>query len=510
MTSGLRELAGDRLRSTLITFTRSPLSGAFTGAATTAILQSSSATTITAVGFVSAGLMTFPMALGIIFGANAGTTITGWIVTLLGFKLQLGTIALPLVLAGAILKLFAGTRLATAGLTLAGFSLIFIGISLLQSGMSGLPNLISPENLPALTPFGMLQLVAIGILVTIITQSSSAGVATTLAALFAGAINLEQAICFVIGMDVGTTFTAAVATIGGSTEARRTGFSHVIYNLFTGIFALLLVTPYVYALNKYAPEFLADNPGVALVAFHTGFNVLGVMLVLPFASQFARLIIHLFPERKSRLSQELDNRFLNQPEVALIKLQEVVNAIYIELLSKIAKLEQSHGKFNEGISQLDLVNEARIYADNIQLKHNEEKSLHTLIAILQGLDHLERLNRRCTEDAKRALVAYATPEIAPFLSGLVSLCMQLKENAGLPDQTLSVTNAQQFSNEINAFAPEYRIHVAQQVGLDEITSDEGRSRMEAIRWLRRISIHIYRISAHLASIEKQTGNKDQP
>ena len=131
LTDGLRALAGRALRRLLSRFTRSPLSGAMTGAVTTAVVQSSSATTVAAVGFVGAGLLTFPQALGIVLGANVGTTITGWLVALLGFKLELGTAAMPIVLVGALIRLFARGRASAVGFAVAGFGLIFVGISLL-------------------------------------------------------------------------------------------------------------------------------------------------------------------------------------------------------------------------------------------------------------------------------------------------------------------------------------------------------------------------------------------
>ena len=192
MTGALRSLQGNAIRSALKKLTKSPLSGALTGAVSTAVLQSSSAVTVTAVGFVGAGLMTFPQSLGIIFGANAGTTITGWLVVLLGFKLKLGTVILPVILIGAILKLFAKDRIATMGYALAGFGLIFVGIDMLQQGMSGLEQVMTPEQFPEDTWIGRLKLVLMGVIVTLITQSSSAGVAVSLTALFAGTINFEQ------------------------------------------------------------------------------------------------------------------------------------------------------------------------------------------------------------------------------------------------------------------------------------------------------------------------------
>ena len=132
MTDGLRTLAGSAIRKALLRFTRTPVSGAVTGAVSTAILQSSSATTVAAVGFVGASLMAFPEALGIIFGANVGTTITGWLVATLGFKLKLGTVVLPVIFVGVLLRLFSKGRLAATGYALAGFGVIFVGITVMQ------------------------------------------------------------------------------------------------------------------------------------------------------------------------------------------------------------------------------------------------------------------------------------------------------------------------------------------------------------------------------------------
>ena len=168
MTDGLRGLAGDSMRLALMRFTRSPVSGAVTGAIATAVLQSSSATTVAAVGFVGAGLLGFAEALGIIFGANIGTTITGWLVALLGFKLKLGIVVLPLILVGALMRLFGKGRVAHSGTALAGFGLIFVGIGLMQTGMAGLQDVITPAQLPQDTWGGRLSLVALGILITII------------------------------------------------------------------------------------------------------------------------------------------------------------------------------------------------------------------------------------------------------------------------------------------------------------------------------------------------------
>lgn len=157
MVDGLHSGAGDGQQRLLARFTRSPLTGALTGAASTAVLQSSSATTIAAVGFVSAGLLSFPQALGIIYGANLGTTVTGWLVVLLGFKLKLGVLLLPLIFLGTVLRVFAKGRTADLGYALAGFGLIFLGISLMQQGLQGFDDLITPHTFPDDTLIGRLN-----------------------------------------------------------------------------------------------------------------------------------------------------------------------------------------------------------------------------------------------------------------------------------------------------------------------------------------------------------------
>ncbi len=255
MTDGLKALAGGTIHRWLMRFTKSPLSGAATGAVGTAILQSSSATTVAAVGFVAAGLMEFSQALGIIFGANVGTTVTGWIVALFGFKLKITALAMPLVLVGALTKLLGRGGVGRVGYAIAGFGLIFVGIGLMQEGMEGFRHLVSFADLPADTWYNRLQLFFLGMLFTLVTQSSSAGVAATLTALYAGLVTFEQAAVLVVGMDVATAVTAVIASIGSSVQAKRTGFSHLIYNFFTGAMALLLVTPYTLIGRKGAARF---------------------------------------------------------------------------------------------------------------------------------------------------------------------------------------------------------------------------------------------------------------
>lgn len=237
MTEAFSRMASRQTRAVLRGLTTSPARGALAGAVTTALVQSSSATMIMTLGFVGAGMLSFAQAVGVVLGANVGTTITGWMVVFLGFKLDLGTVALPALFAAGLLSALGRGRPARIGSLLAGLSLIFIGLGMMQTGAEGLHGLVLPETLPADTLWGRFVLLLLGVGITVVIQSSSAGVAMTLVLLGSGALTLPQAAAMVIGMDIGTTFKSLIATLGGSRDMRRTAIAHVTYNLVTGIAA---------------------------------------------------------------------------------------------------------------------------------------------------------------------------------------------------------------------------------------------------------------------------------
>jgi len=497
MTDGLRILAGDAMRSALMRFTNSPLSGAVTGSLTTALLQSSSVTTVAAVGFVGAGLIGFSASLGIIFGANIGTTVTGWIVVLLGFKLKLGNIMMLFVLVGVLLRLLATNRLATFGYALAGFSLIFIGIAMMQQGMSGFTDIITPKNLPADSFTGRLQLVAIGVIFTAITQSSSAGVATALTALFAGAINFEQAAALVIGMDVGTTITAALATIGQSMEARRTGFSHVIYNIMTAIGAFFLISPFTMVVESFFPSALTSNAEISLVAFHTTFNLLGLIIILPFTNNFAHLMSRLVPAKKALFTNALDTMLLEQPSIALTAVQ---NTIYAEILSLLSHINSTLGSskgIKADLSQLQKeLDKTHAYIDKISLESESGAQWERLVAMIHTLDHMQRLHERCEEEEKRAITLrntkHFTKERDTIILAINSVIEAMKSQQW--HKMLKYSNRARAT--LHKYLKPHRKIIIKQIARGEIDVQEGTDYLEAVRWLKRVSLHISRISYH--------------
>lgn len=498
MTDGLRALAGSAIRAALMRFTRSPLSGAVSGAVSTAILQSSSATTVAAVGFVGAGLITFSASLGIIFGANIGTTITGWLVALLGFKLNLGTVILPVILVGTILRLFGNGRAANIGYALAGFGLIFVGISLMQQGMSGLTDIITPEALPADTLIGRLQLVALGILFTMITQSSSAGVAATLTALFVGAITFEQAAALVIGMDVGTTVTAVMASIGGSVAARRTGLSHVIFNLFTACGALILITPYTLLWEYLSPGALSSNAEIALVAFHTSYNTLGVMVILPFTGRFAHLIEKLLPAKKPSYTGRLGEGLLEQPALALTAVQASIHDELLALLRHVnAMLGDSLMGRRADLAELQAaLDETYAYVDRIHLHETQGAEWERMLGIVHTLDHMQRLHERCEEEEDRAITARGSAELSDYGRTMVKTINGIFNDIETQSWTEAAERADKTAVYIHDQVEPLRQSILAKIASHEIDVPQGTGRLEAIRWLKRVSKHVARIMQH--------------
>ncbi len=499
MTAGLRSLAGDTMRNALMRFTKSPYSGARTGAISTALLQSSSATTVMAIGFVGAGFMTFPESLGIIFGANIGSTITGWMVALFGFKLNLGTIILPVILLGVIMKLFFRGKIATSGYALAGFGLIFVGISMMQESMSGFEGIITPEYLPSDSLIGRLKLVALGILSTLITQASSAGVAITLTALYANAINFEQAAALVIGMDVGTTVTALMASIGGSANVRRTGFSHVIYNLFTGVLALFLITPYVYLWDTLAPGALIQNAEIALVAFHTLFNILGVLIVLPFTHQFAHLIEKIIPSKEPLFTEKLDIRLLEEPSLALEAARISAQDEFVALLQHINFImgDVKYGKKSDLILLQSALDKTQHYIDQINPKQEKDTKWKEVISLIHILDHAQRLHERCEEEEDRARLVQKSPDLHSEHQHLITVNNEIISAISSKNFSNAKKYAQKNEKLITESMLPYRNMIAEKIAKDEINIPSGTSKLEAERWLVRVSHHIARITFHM-------------
>lgn len=290
MTDSLASLGGRALRALLGRLASRPWLALGTSALATSILQSSSATTLITVGFVSAGLLSFADSLALIFGANLGTTSTAWIVSLVGLKVNVSAVALPMIGAGALLRLLGRRRRARVGLALAGFGLVFFGIDVMQSAMVGVDFDLQRWT-AASGVLGVVVLVGIGAVMTVVMQSSSAAIAMTLVALSAGHMSLTQAAALVIGQNVGTTITAVIGAAGGGLAARRAAVGHAMFNVGTALVALAALGPFIVAAKAIG----GDSPSVAIAVFHSAFNALGVALFFPLRRRFALVVERITP-----------------------------------------------------------------------------------------------------------------------------------------------------------------------------------------------------------------------
>ncbi|MEX1317452.1 MAG: Na/Pi symporter, partial [Synechococcaceae cyanobacterium] len=360
---------------------------------------------------------------------------------------------------------------------------------------------LDPARFDAGTVIGRLQLVLLGLLTTVITQSSGAGVATTLAALAAGAVTLPQGLALAIGFDVGTTITAILAALGASLSARRTAAGHVVFNLFTAGLAFILLPLYLGFLERWWPALIRNDAEFALTAFHTGFSVIGVLLMLPFTVPFANLIRRLLPADGDRTVDALGDTPPQDPATAIGQAEEAINQTFVTLLNLLRRAlaeESSRRQVHKlEVLQADL-DRLELYLDQIHLAGLSEALGRHLVHLLHGLDHLQRLHERCDEEPERLRTVVRSASLASerqALQRLVERMIPLTLERQWQEAAAAARHcARTFERRVDG----YRDEVLARVAAGELDVDGGTARMEAMRWLRRVSQHLQRIGSHLA------------
>jgi len=502
LTEGLKSAAGDGLKRALVRFTGGPVRSLLAGAGMTALVQSSTATTLTTIGFVSAGLLTFPQAVGVIFGANLGTTSTAWIVAVFGLKMSVLPAALPMVGVGALLRLLGRGRLAHGGLALAGFGLIFVGIETLQVGMAGVADLIGPDRFPGTTIAGRLLLVLVGAVMTVVMQSSSAAVATTLTALSTGAIDVGQAGALVIGQNVGTTVTAGLAAIGASVPAQRTALAHVLFNVITAAVAFALL-PGLPVVTEWFTELAGPaHETLFLAGFQTGFNLLGVLLLLPVIGAFSRLVTRLVPDRGPPLTRFLDRSVTRVPAVAVETAHRTLREILGGVLraTDLARRPPSERRVQ---SLRDALAETRYFLAEVH-PEPESASVHARhVAALHALDHLEQLVTLSghvvpRESCGDPVLAQQRAHVSVIMEAARAWVAAADEaRADRSDVTLA---------ELREVARRDRIRAIDDAAAGRVSPDDILVRLDAMRWLDSTAYHLHRALHHLG--EAPNGRPD--
>ncbi len=336
MSSGLQKAAGDGLRRFVSSITSNPLKGVGTGLGVTAIIQSSSATTVMVVSFVNAGILTLSQAIGVIMGANIGTTFTAWIIALFGFKSDISVLAVPLMAVGFIMSISKRGRARNIGEIVVGFSLLFLGLSFMKNSVPDLQT--TPEVLSFIQSWSghglwsILLFVAAGTVLTLVLQSSSATVALTLIVLNMGWIQFDMAAAMVLGENIGTTITANIAAAVGNVNAKRAALAHTVFNVFGVIWAVALF-PYFLKLisliiNGIGLGGSEQTPLYSISMLHTMFNLINTGVLIWFIPLIEKLVCYVIKEKPSNeVTGKLvyiNAGLISTPELALTEAEKEV------------------------------------------------------------------------------------------------------------------------------------------------------------------------------------------
>lgn len=381
MSSGLQKAAGEKLRNFLAAMTSNPVKGVLTGLGITAIIQSSSATTVMVVGFVNAGLLTLTQAVGVIMGANIGTTVTAWLISLLGFKMDISVLSIPLMAVGFICSMSKKSRTKNIGEFIIGFALLFLGLSFMKESVPDLET--HPEVLSFIsrwTGFGfgsVLIFLAFGTLLTLVLQSSSATVALTLIMLNMGWIPFEMAAAMVLGENIGTTITANIAAAVGNAQAKRAAIAHTLFNITGVIWALALFKPFLAFIGKIitllgypdptTTSFVGELGGEQTEAstaalygvsmLHTMFNLINTCILIWFIPWIVKAVMWIIKSPAKPEEENFKLKYINAGHLATAEMaieqamKEIVHFAEISRKGlgyvKLAINEQDPDKFEE-------------------------------------------------------------------------------------------------------------------------------------------------------------------
>jgi len=369
MSEGLQKLAGDKLRNILTAMTRNRVMAVLTGVFITAIIQSSSATTVMVVSFVNAGLLTLTQSISVILGANIGTTLTAWIISVFGFKVDISLFVLP-IMALAIPLIFSKTSFRKSlGEFIFGFAFLFMGLAGLKENV---PNLAeNPEMLQFVTSYtdmgfgSIILFFFIGAILTVIVQSSSATMAITLVMCAQGWISYEIAAALVLGENLGTTFTANIAALAANTSARRAALSHFMFNMFGVIWVLILFYPFTGMVANLVENIFSGNEetmiSFKLSAFHTCYNICNTLIFIWFVGFLEKVVSKLIPQKEEEEEFRLkfiQTNLVSVSELSIVEAREEIN-LYAERTQKMFLIvrdllsEKNESNFNNIFKRIE-------------------------------------------------------------------------------------------------------------------------------------------------------------
>ena len=368
MEESIKNLAGRSFKGFIRNSTNGRIRSVFSGAAVTAVLQSSSAVSLMVLAFVGAGIMAMENAIGVILGSNIGTTITAWIVAFFGFKVNIEDYSLPLIGIGGLGLIFLGrsVRYSNISKLLVGFGFLFMGLDYMKTSVEQLTAAFDIASLPH---YGILVYALAGLVLTAIMQSSSATIAIVLTSLNADVIDFNAAAALVVGANVGTTVTVILGTIGGTQIKKRVALSHLTFNMITAIVGLVLLSAITWIIVLIIGP-VGQNAVMGVALFHTIFNVLGVLLFLPFIGLFSKYLIRIYPDKIKATTLYIQNV---TPEVSEAAIEGLRNEV----------LHLIKDTFKHNLHALH-IKEEQVFIENPISKPSSQQVQYEELKLLQG------------------------------------------------------------------------------------------------------------------------------
>ena len=411
--ASLDVLGGKTFKRFLRNSTKKPIYAVFTGAFSTAVLQSSSVDTLMLLAFVGAGIISFQNSIGVVLGANLGTTFTGWLVAIFGFSFKIEAFSLPLIAVGSLGRAFTSSKekLLHTFQLIAGFGFLFFGLDFMKSSID---ELASQIDISQFANYGNFVFLLVGLIFTAIVQSSSATIVIALSMLNAGIIPFVAAGSLIIGANLGTTVTIIIGSLGkGFVAKKRVAFAHLFFNIITAAVAFPILSLVVWFIQDVLD---VDNPLYALTAFHTIFNVIGVLIFLPFIKPFARFLERLVKDKKVTIAEYISKLLPNDPEASIAALEKEVG----HLMETVIQLN-AHALQMSGTGILKREHDA---AANQKLRWLEKRSF---ISIYQEIKNLEmEILHFYSELQKQKINEVEAERLSEFMSAVRNLIYSAK------------------------------------------------------------------------------------
>ncbi len=539
---GLQKVAGSRLKSVLSGMTRNRVTGVFTGFATTTITQSSTTTTVMAVSFVNAGLLTFVESTGVIMGANIGTTVTAWIVALFGFKMKITPIAMAVIGLFFAFLFSKNSRLRNIAETMVGFGILFIGLEFIKNGVPDIRS--NPEILEFLdmfTGFGyasLLIFVVIGTLLTLVMQSSSAATAVTLVMLFEGWISFPLAAAMVLGENIGTTVTANLAAMVGNVHAKRAARFHLIFNLIGVAWMLAAIYPVMHLIDMVVQNFstapvsiLSDAPEarpnatLGLSLFHTSFNILNVILLFAFIPYIVRFIERILPETAGGADdfrlKYISAGVMTSPALALEQAQKeaqqfagILNRMHADvdellfdnkasrsrLLKRIAAAEEATDQLEIEISDY-LVR----VSENTNLEHDLTERIRFLQTMINDMERIADIYFQISKLSERLYEARshwpddARADMVQMMEALRAAVENMQQSASMEPSEVSLERAIELENRIDELRDSFRDTHFLRLENGDYSPRAGVIFIDVLNRIERIGDHILNVNESAAN-----------